>query len=71
MSLAMSLVVSPVQLTERQKKIRKLINEDAFILGKQLSSVLSVDLRTIRRDLADMQKKGVLIREGNTSAGHC
>ena len=62
--------MSPVQLTERQKKIRKLINEDAFISGKQLSSVLSVDLRTIRRDLADMQKKGVLIREGNTSAGH-
>lgn len=62
--------LSPVQLTERQKKIRELINKDAFISGKQLSSVLSVDLRTIRRDLADMQKKGVLIREGNTSAGH-
>lgn len=66
----MSLAMSPVQLTERQKKIRELINKDAFISGKQLSSVLSVDLRTIRRDLADMQKKGVLIREGNTSAGH-
>ena len=67
----MSLAMSPVQLTERQKKIHELINKDAFISGKQLSSVLSVDLRTIRRDLADMQKKGVLIREGNTSAGHC
>ena len=41
-----------------------------FISGKQLSSVLSVDLRTIRRDIAILQKKGVLIREGNTSAGH-
>ena len=62
--------LSLVQLTERQKKIRELINKDAFISGKQLSSVLSVDLRTIRRDIAVLQKKGVLIREGNTSAGH-
>ena len=32
--------------------------------------VLSVVKRTVERDLADLQKKGVLIREGNTSAGH-
>ena len=35
-----------------------------------LSVVLSVVKRTIERDLADLQKKGILIREGNTSAGH-
>ena len=35
-----------------------------------MSEVLSVVPRTIWRDLADLQKKGVLIREGNTSAGH-
>ena len=30
---------------------------------------LSVVKRTVERDLSAMQKKGVLIREGNTSAG--
>ena len=34
-----------------------------------MSVVLSVVLRTIRRDLVAMQKKGVLLREGNTSTG--
>ena len=34
-----------------------------------MSVVLSVDSRTVQRDLATLQKIGVLIREGNTSAG--
>ncbi|MBO7101567.1 MAG: putative DNA binding domain-containing protein [Bacteroidales bacterium] len=62
--------LSAAQLTERQKKIRELINKDSFISAQQMSVVLSVVKRTIERDLAAMQKKGVLIREGNTSAGH-
>ena len=61
--------LSPVQLSERQCKICELIKEDAFISGGRMSVVLSVALRTIRRDLAAMQKMGVLLREGNTSAG--
>ena len=62
--------LSVVQLSDRQKKIRELILKDTFISAQQMSVVLSVVQRTIQRDLADMQKKGVLIREGNTSAGH-
>ena len=62
--------LSVVQLTERQKKIRELIDENPFISTQQMSVVLSVVKRTVERDLSDMQKKGVLIREGNTSAGH-
>lgn len=61
--------LSPVQLSERQKKICELIKCDSFISGEKMSVVLSVALRTIRRDLATMQKMGVLLREGNTSAG--
>ena len=57
--------MSVVQLTERQQKICELIKKDSFISAQQMSVVK----RTIERDLADMQKKGVLIREGNTSAG--
>lgn len=62
--------LSVVQLSERQKKICDLIRKNPFISGEQMSVVLSVVPRTIWRDLATLQKKGVLIREGNTSAGH-
>lgn len=61
---------SQAQLTERQKNILELIRKDTFVSAQQMSEVLSVVHRTIQRDLADMQRKGVLIREGNTSAGH-
>ena len=66
----MSVVLSVVQLSDRQRKIRELILKDTFVSAQRMSVVLSVVLRTIKRDLADLQKKGVLIREGNTSAGH-
>lgn len=62
--------LSVVQLTERQLKIKELILKDSFISAQQLSVVLSVVKRTIEHDLASMQTKGVLIREGNTSSGH-
>jgi ATP-dependent DNA helicase RecG len=62
--------LSIVQLSERQKKICELITENPFISTQQMSVVLSVVKRTVERDLSAMQKKGVLIREGNTSAGH-
>ena len=62
--------LSVVQLSERQKKIYDLIKENPFISGEEMSLVLSVVVKTVKRDLVAMQKKGVLIREGNTSAGH-
>ena len=40
------------------------------VKSKVMSEVLSVVPQTICRDLADMQKKGAVIREGNTSAGN-
>lgn len=57
--------LSVVQLTERQKKIREIILKDSYISTQQMSVVLSVVKRTVERDLADLQKKGVLIREGD------
>jgi ATP-dependent DNA helicase RecG len=59
-----------VQLSERQRGICELIKKNPFISGEQMSVVLSVVPRTIWRDLSAMQKMGVLVREGNTSAGH-
>ena len=62
--------LSPVKLTERQQNMLELIRKNPIISAQQMSVVLSVVKRTIERDLADLQKKGILIREGNTSAGH-
>lgn len=61
--------LSPVQLTERQKEIIKLINENEQISAAEMSRVLSVVVRTIRRDLTEMQEQGIIARIGNTSAG--
>lgn len=61
--------LSQVYLTERQKIICQMIEDNPSVSSKQMSQVLLVDSRTVQRDLAVMQKKGVLIREGNTSAG--
>ena len=63
--VAMSAVMSVVQLTDRQKKICELIKGNSFISSRQMSIVLSVVKRTIERDLAAMQKKGILIRKVN------
>ena len=61
--------LSQVHLTERQKRECEIIEDNPFVSSKQMSVVLSVDSRTVQRDLATLQIIGVLIREGNTSAG--
>ena len=37
---------------------------------KEMSLDLPLVERTIKRDIATIQKMGILFREGNTSAGH-
>ena len=61
--------VSPVKLSERKREIIRLINENERISAAEMSRVLSVVVRTIRRDLNEMQEKGIIKRDGNTSAG--
>ena len=61
--------LSPIQLTERQREIIRMINENERISAAEMSRVLSVVVRTIRRDLNEMQDKGIIKRDGNTSAG--
>ena len=56
------------QLTETQRKIIKLIQANPFMSATQMSQVMSVVPRTVQRQLAALQKQGIVIREGNTSA---
>ena len=46
-----------------------MIKENAHVSANEMSEVLSVTQRTIERDLAAMQKKRVIIREGNVKSG--
>jgi ATP-dependent DNA helicase RecG len=57
------------KLTERQEAILNLIKENAHASASEMSEVLSVTQRTIERDLAAMQKKRAIIREGNVKSG--
>ena len=54
-----------MQLSDIQVKICELIKNDSRITVSQLA----VAKRTLERNLADLQKKGILSRTGNTSAG--
>ena len=56
------------QLTDRQEKIIKLISANPTLPTKKMAQVLAIAYRTLQRELATLQKQGLLIREGNTSA---
>lgn len=47
--------LSPMQLIERQREIIRMINENERISAAEMSRVLSVVVRTIRRDLNEIQ----------------
>ena len=57
------------KLTERQRKMLNLIKENPRMSANEMSEVLSVTQRRIERDLAAMQKQGIIIREGNVKSG--
>lgn len=59
----------PLQLTKRQKKICVLLAKDSFLFASAMSKLFSVSLRTVKRDLATLQEKGILIREGKAKNG--
>ena len=59
-----------VQLSDKQKEICKTLRTNPKMTVGQLAEVLAVAKRTLERELANLQKMGVLVREGNTSAGH-
>ena len=59
-----------LQLTERQQQILSFIIEENTILAIQLAERLNVSRRTINRELALMQKEGILSREGSNQHGH-
>ena len=61
------------ELSERQKIILDFITEDPALTAKEMSERMSgktgVVPRTIQRDLAELQAKGIITREGGRKEG--
>lgn len=61
--------VSKIKLSDRQQIIVSVIRSNPTVSAKQMSETLSVTSRTIERDLAVMQKAGIIRHEGRVNAG--
>lgn len=61
--------ISLVELSGRQRFIVRAIKADPNITAKAMSETLSVTQRTVERDLAVLQKAGIIRHEGKANAG--
>ena len=61
--------LSEMKLSTRQRVIISIIQSNPSVSAKQMSETLSVTSRTIERDLAAMQKVGIIRHEGKDNAG--
>ena len=61
--------MSEIKLSDRQQIIVSIIRPNPTVSAKQMSETLSVTSRTIERDLAVMQKAGIIRHEGKDNAG--
>lgn len=57
------------ELTERQTVILKVIQENPTLSASEMSQKTGMVTRTIQRDLADLQRKGGVVREGSRKDG--
>lgn len=64
-----SIEISDVKLTERQTIMVSVIKSNPMVTAKQMSETLSVTVRTIERDLALMQKAGIIRHEVSDKTG--
>jgi predicted HTH transcriptional regulator len=58
------------ELSERQLIILNLIKENVHIKIEDMSRMLRVNEKTIRRDLSNLQEKEIIVREGGRKNGH-
>lgn len=58
-----------VELSNRQRFIVSIIKDNPNITAKGMSETLSVTQRTVERDLAILQKAGIIRHEGKVNAG--
>ena len=61
--------VSVRKLSDRQRNIISMIEENPFVTAKEMSVTMSVTKRTIERNLSVLQKAGIIRHEGRVNAG--
>ena len=61
--------VSVRKLSDRQRNIISMIEENPFVTAKEMSVTMSVTKRTIERNLSVLQKVGIIRHEGRVNAG--
>ena len=59
----------PKELSERQALIIGLIKDNDLITIQQMTQKTNVSEKTIKRELATLQEKGILTREGGRKEG--
>lgn len=59
----------PKQISDRQRFIIDLIYHDSTITREEMTQKTKISDATIKRDLADLQRKGILSREGGRKEG--
>ncbi len=57
------------ELSERQKVILELVAANSLVTTTEMSQKTGVALRTIMRDIDDLQEKGVIKRNGGRKDG--
>ena len=61
--------VSVRKLSDRQRNIISMIEENPFVTAKEMSVTMSVTKRTIERNLSVLQKARIIRHEGRVNAG--
>ncbi len=61
--------VTEFVLSQRHRDICDLINSSADITAAQMAETINISLRTLKRDLAELQKQGVIQRTGSDKTG--
>ena len=56
-------------LTDRQRKIIEIISADPKISAEKIAKAVGVSSRTVKRDLLELTKKQIIVREGNDKDG--
>ena len=57
------------KLSERQRKIIEIISADPKISAEKIAKAVGVSSRTVKRDLLELTKKQIIVREGNDKDG--
>ena len=59
----------PTNLTEREKKLLQLIKADSKVSMQRLATLLQVNEKTIKRDVAKLKEMHILSRQGANKNG--